>query len=155
MKWSLESTSRDILLDQPFCQIDSGDHLDIDADDTQYTAELDYAINIWNSYKPGVIRYDAWDTIEDVFIQDDSTLNPPAFATTSLDGTITLYSTHLNKFTIDQRRKTIAHEIGHTLGLDENNTFPYGDSKNLKGNIMGQGQYGIIVLVKRNCNSLT
>ncbi|OGO88069.1 MAG: hypothetical protein A2Y15_04020 [Clostridiales bacterium GWF2_36_10] len=68
-KWALESISRDIRVmqgsDVEYCKIDSGNHLDIDADDTQYTNELDFAINLWNSYKPGVIRYD------NIFIDED------------------------------------------------------------------------------------
>lgn len=99
--------------------VDSGKHLDWDGK-TNYMTEWYNAVNTWNAYKPGVIRADRWDIIQDVAISDKATKDGATFATTYAIGKIVFYQDTMDKMTSTQRQATITHEIGHALGLDHN-----------------------------------
>lgn len=49
--------------------VDSGKHLDWKGS-TSYQTQFNSAVSTWNNYKSGVIRKDAWNTINDVTISD-------------------------------------------------------------------------------------
>ncbi len=110
--------------------VDRGKHLDWDGS-SSYMKEWYAAVKTWNSYKPGIIRADTAWIIEDVDIKDYKKVNN-TFAYTSSIGVIRFNTYHMDGFTSQERQKTITHEIGHALGLDENN----GDSTS----IMQQGR---------------
>lgn len=99
--------------------VDSGKHLDWDGS-TNYMTEWYNAVNTWNAYKPGVIRADRWDIIEDVHIYDRSKYDGSTYASTYSNGVIVFYQDTMDKMTPTQRQATITHEIGHALGLDHN-----------------------------------
>ena len=96
--------------------VDSGKHMDWDGS-TNYMTEWYNAVNTWNAYKPGVIRADRWDVIEDVSIRDRDAYDGSVLASTSSSGTITFYHDTMDSLTTTQRQATITHEIGHALGL--------------------------------------
>ena len=50
--------------------IDAGGHLDWSDEGTKYLSQWKSAVNMWNDYKPGVIREDTGSTINDVEISD-------------------------------------------------------------------------------------
>ncbi|WP_066497305.1 hypothetical protein [Abyssisolibacter fermentans] len=117
--------------------VDSGGHLDWDGD-TKYTDEVSFAVDLWNGHRPGTIRPDSLTVIEDVWVEDMN-VTGGSYGTTTIPsggghGTIRLNSYYFDDtFTEDNRNKTTAHEFGHALGLDENNS---GVSA-----IMRQGKY--------------
>lgn len=96
--------------------VDSGKHLDWDGS-TNYMTEWYNAVNTWNAYKPGVIRADRWDIIEDVSIRDRDSYDGSVLAITSSGGTITFYHDTMDTLNSTQKQATITHEIGHALGL--------------------------------------
>jgi Zn-dependent protease with chaperone function len=99
--------------------VDSGKHLDWDGT-TNYMTEWYNAVNTWNAYKPGVIRADRWNTIEDVHIYDKDKCDGSTFAVTLSSGKIYFYHDTMDLMTSTQRQATITHELGHALGLDHN-----------------------------------
>lgn len=114
----LNTTSAYALLDWNL--VDIGKHLDWDGD-TEYMDEWNASVDVWEDYKPGVIREDSFWVIEDVKISDyyeeSSTM-----AVTYSGGTIKFNDYHFASMTTGQRQKTMIHEIGHALGLDHNNS---------------------------------
>ena len=99
--------------------VDSGKHLDWDGS-TNYLREWYAAVNVWNSYKPGVIRVDTWKTIQDVKIMDKPKYDGFTFAMTFASGKIVFYQDTMDTMTTTQRQATIMHEIGHALGIAHN-----------------------------------
>lgn len=110
--------------------VDSGKHLDWSGS-TAYSSNWNTGVNTWNNYKSGVIRKDGLLTVSDVTISDVSSLygNTIALTVQSYTGSGGKSSSATIKFSIPQMnslssiKKTIVctHELGHTLGLDENN----------------------------------
>lgn len=56
--------------------VDSGGHLDWDYD-TKYYSECKFAENLWNAYKPGVIREDSVVVVQDIFVTDVNSVKYP------------------------------------------------------------------------------
>lgn len=110
--------------------VDSGKHLDWSGS-TIYLSYFNTGVNTWNNYKSGVIRKDGVLTVNDVTISDVSDLsgNTVALTTQWHDGsggksssaTIQFSTTKMNNLSDMQKTIVCTHELGHTLGLDENN----------------------------------
>lgn len=106
--------------------VDSGKHMDWSGS-TSYSSQWNTGVNIWNNYKSGVIRADAWNTVNDVTIQDVTYIaaNVPAqttmYSTGNSTATISFATNLMNTLSSMQKKISCTHEIGHALGLDENN----------------------------------
>ena len=106
--------------------VDSGKHMDWSGS-TSYSSQWNAGVNVWNTYKPGVIRPDAWNTVNDVTIKDVSYIAPnvPAqtvmYSTGKSNATISFATNLMNNLSSMQKKIVCTHEIGHALGLDENN----------------------------------
>lgn len=135
LEWVLESVTVDGgPYDWDF--IDSGGHCDI-TNYSKYGTELGYAMNTWNSYKAGVLRYDTSSTINDVDIKNEYKENGELGITDPDADEIRLNTYNLDASTVEAQ-KTITHELGHALGLDDHNDE--------SGNIMCQGLRHVITL---------
>lgn len=107
--------------------VDSGKHMDWSGS-TIYSSQWNIGVNVWNNYKSGVIRKDAWNTINDLTIEDVNFIKPKVAGLTEFignggksDATIYFSTTVMNQATDMQKKIACTHEIGHALGLDENN----------------------------------
>ncbi|MDR2526238.1 MAG: cell surface protein [Oscillospiraceae bacterium] len=130
------TTTISIITGIPHDLVDSGKHCDYDSNQSKYDSYVKTAVATWNAYKSGVFRPDDGKVLQDVRISDVDKAGDNAFASTNLQlGTIHLNKAHLDKssWNYNNRLKTITHELGHALGLDENND-------GLPTNVMRQGQ---------------
>ena len=109
--------------------VDSGKHLDRKGS-SQYLSYFNTGVNTWNNYKSGVIRADGAFTVNDVTISDVSDLDGNTVALTSITapfgnghgtGTIQFATSKMNKLSSLKKTIVCTHEIGHALGLSENN----------------------------------
>ncbi len=101
--------------------IDAGGHLDWSDEGTKYLSQWKSAVNMWNDYKPGVIREDTGSTINDVEISDVYEKNNTNATTYWYTGLVA-GSIKFNTYNMDQRTSSekiaiAAHECGHALGL--------------------------------------
>ena len=100
--------------------VDSGKHMDWSGS-TKYSSQWNTGVGVWNGYKSGVIRADAWNTVNDVTIQDVKYIKPNTPAQTVMtrvgksDATISFATDFMDILTPIQKK------IGHALGLAENN----------------------------------
>ena len=97
--------------------VDSGKHLDWDGT-SAYISQFNYAINQWESHKPGIIREDTLTTIEDVKISDKNEGDVGYAGTTYKSGKIIFNTYYMNNFNTSKKRNVAIHELGHALGLD-------------------------------------
>ena len=101
-----------VLTDYDF--VDSGKHMD-------YVNESSYpvvaGINVWNNYKPGVIRADAWNTVNDVTYQDVASIAPGVTGRTYPDGVIKFAKNYMDNYQYSYRLNACIHETGHGLRL--------------------------------------
>lgn len=81
--------------------VDSGKHLDWKGS-TSYQTQFNSAVSTWNNYKSGVIRKDAWNTINDVTISDYYEVSSTAGVTSSA-GTIKFNTYQMDNFTSAQK----------------------------------------------------
>ena len=107
--------------------VDSGKHLDWSGS-TAFLSNFNTGVNTWNEYKSGVIRKDTLTTINDITISDASALTGNAVAQTtqhgtgkSISSTIKFHTTKMNSLSTMKKNIVCTHELGHALGLDENN----------------------------------
>ena len=106
--------------------VDSGKHMDWSGS-TKYSSQWNTGVGVWNGYKSGVIRADAWNTVNDVTIQDVKYIKPNTPAQTVMtrvgksDATISFATDFMDILTPIQKKIACTHEIGHALGLAENN----------------------------------
>ena len=124
MSFAITRWYTDTLLD--VWSVDSGKHLDWSGT-TQYLGNWYTGINIWNNYKNGVIREDVLATINDVTISDVSFIatninaRTEQFGTGHSEGTTIKFATsQMNQLSNLKKDIVCTHEIGHTLGLNEN-----------------------------------
>ena len=89
--------------------VDSGKHLDWKGS-TSYQTQFNSAVSTWNNYKSGVIRKDAWNTINDVTISDYNEVSSTAGVTSSA-GTIKFNTYQMDNFTSAQKRNVCTHEL--------------------------------------------
>ena len=103
---------------------------------------VETAVQKWNNYKAGILRPDTILTVQDVKIIDTNSSNVIwAGKTEYLSARIQLNSYYLNNssWNYNNRLKTVMHELGHALGLGENNY-------SLSTNVMKQGKSENITL---------
>lgn len=137
--WVFEDTERSVKV-SAWDLVDSGGHCDWQAN-TKYLTYLTKATSAWNSFM-GTTRFraDAWNTVEDVRISDlpNDPLKKGANARTYNSGKIEFYTNQIDAYASNAaKQKTITHELGHALGLDDNNLV---NVKPTLGNIMQQGE---------------
>lgn len=94
--------------------VDSGKHMDY-KNNSQYAVTS--GIAKWNNYKSGVIRPDAWNTINDVTYSDVTSLGTDIVGQTSSNGTIKFATQYMNNYGTNPRLNVIIHETGHALRL--------------------------------------
>lgn len=92
---------------------------------SQYISDFELGTQIWNNYKPDVIRKATGDMSIELTVSDFSEVSA-AVGITSSRGTIKLNSYYMDRYSSIERQNVCAHELGHALGLDHN----------LVGNIM-------------------
>ena len=101
--------------------IDAGGHLDWSDEGTKYLSQWKSAVNMWNDYKPGVIREDTGSTINDVEISDvyeKNNTNATTYWYTGLvAGSIKFNTYNMEQRTSSEKIAIAAHECGHALGL--------------------------------------
>lgn len=131
--------------------VDSGKHLDWSGT-TIYISNFETAVDTWNNYKNGVIRKDTLTTVNDVTIEDVESISGNTVATTTTThlgsgkgtGVIKFSTTNMNSLPTLRRTIACTHELGHALGLDENNNegtdvIMYNDmSTNSSNNVLHQ-----------------
>lgn len=130
-----EAPTVSITQNEPYDLVDSGKHCDWDANQSKYEQLVEAGASTWNSYK-SVFRRDTILVLQDVRITDvNHAGNGWSGATSRAGGVIQLNKAYMDRsdWTDLNRRHTIYHELGHALGLGENNN-------GLSGNIMRQGK---------------
>ena len=115
--------------------VDSGKHLDVKVGGSYQNLVRD-AFDIWNSYKPGVIREYPTYSGSDVSVWDAAETGTAGSywlgVTNFADATIKMNTTVLNYFNNNEFiKKTIAHELGHALGIDHWNDYLYLSDANI------------------------
>ncbi|MDR2526236.1 MAG: cell surface protein [Oscillospiraceae bacterium] len=132
------TTTISIITSIPHDLVDSGKHCDYDSNQSKYDSYVKTAVATWNAYKPGVFRPDDGKVLQDVRISD---VNNEGNGWTGITNLAFAYI-HLNKAYLDDPSynfnynnilHTVTHELGHALGLDENND-------GLPTNVMRQGK---------------
>lgn len=118
-------------------------HLDWYAGDSAYADKIEAAAKVWNDYKSNVIRKDNLLRTREVTFVDVTNLGG-AVAVTNANGTISLNTSILKDSTDSQILNTIAHELGHALGMGH-----IDDSTNL----LYYQQNGVTTLKKSNKES--
>jgi hypothetical protein len=122
--------------------VDSRKHCDWDARGSKYHDLIVQGTNMWNSYKPGIFRPDSITVIQDVRISDYTDVDDGIYGyTNKQSAVIKLNSGYLDRrdWDEDNRKHTIYHELGHVLGLGENNN-------GLATTIMKQGKLKNVTL---------
>lgn len=145
--WVFECDERFPCADQGWDLVDLTGHCDWDGS-SQYMSMVRKATNTWNNYiGDEVLRPDAWNRTQDVYIKDvdSDPEHNGAFGKTysktyhegldfSRAATIELYLDQMENFESNlQRQKVVTHELGHALGLYEFHPD--------LGNIMCQGSF--------------
>lgn len=111
-------------------------------EDTQYDFELDEAIRIWNEM--GIIYFDET-SVEiprlNLHIYDGELERTIVAQTNFVLNTIVLDEVYYASMTEEQRIKTLLHELGHVLGMNEFNSSGNDDIINSEStsNVMVQG----------------
>jgi hypothetical protein len=137
----------------PVNAVDSGKHSDVDYGATKYGSFVTTAMNDWNTkvISSTLFRPDSLTVIEDVYVRDlpfnPDNANDLALTEVSSNGkaTVTFYTQKIDALPSNvQKQHTVTHELGHVLGLHENNLVnptPTGQVPKSRGNIMSQGGY--------------
>ena len=101
--------------------VDSGKHCDWDARSSAYHSYVVTGANTWNAYKAGVLRPDSASTLEDVRISDVNKSDVRWAGATYSNGIIHLNKYYMDSYANNKRLMVVTHELGHALGLDDNN----------------------------------
>lgn len=126
--WIVAQTRWDVLAVLDRWAVDGGKHLDWSGN-TSYSTEWAIGINVWNNYKSGVIRADTWYNVNDLIVSDVSFISANVPARTQFynsgksDADIYFATSLMNQLTSMQKKIACTHEIGHALGLAENNNL--------------------------------
>lgn len=86
---------------------------------SEYLTEFVDGTEIWNNYKPDVIREATEDMSVELTVSDFSEVSA-AVGVTSSRGTIKFNSYYMDDYSNVQKTNVCAHELGHALGLDHN-----------------------------------
>lgn len=113
-KWILEPVLPPALLGWDL--VDSGKHLDWDGN-TTYRAYIPFAADVWNAYKPGVIRSLMPSVVLDVFFEDYYEDSRVA-GRTGNNGKIQLNTFWFEQMEPVKCKHVVIHEFGHALGLN-------------------------------------
>ncbi|MBR5545236.1 MAG: RICIN domain-containing protein [Clostridia bacterium] len=144
--WAFESVERSIQLNN-WDLVDIGGHCDWECS-SKYSAMIVKATDAWNNYiGDEVFRPDAWNLVQDVKLKDADTdptgkgylacTFPKSLTHGTNASSICFYEDAMSSLESDlQRQKTVMHELGHALGLDENRESTSSDRL---GNVMQQG----------------
>ena len=109
--------------------VDSGKHMDWSGT-TAYMSNWNTGVNTWNNYKSDVIRADTLLTVNDLTIKDVAEIASGVVARTYKQESVSsghsimeirFATSQMSLLSETQRNITCTHEIGHALGLDENN----------------------------------
>lgn len=95
---------------QSWYLIDAGGHLDWSDEGTKYLSQWKSGVNMWNTYKPGVIREDSSSTINDVKISDVNE-NNNTNATTYWYTGLVAGSIKFNIYNMDKSKRKIASTL--------------------------------------------
>jgi Zn-dependent peptidase ImmA (M78 family) len=105
---------------------------------TIYSSQWNSSISTWNAMGEVSITKDTLLTIEDLYIVDTSSPGiriSAGYANHTVSGNHTPYiqvnTAVMDSYTSAQRQKTLTHELGHALGINE---------INIAGNVMQQGK---------------
>lgn len=105
---------------------------------TKFKYQLEYGINTWNNLDLIKFEKDSFWTVNDLDIGDEYDKDNDAFAyyryRPLLKDQIRFNTYHMDKWSNDDIIKTVLHELGHSLGLNE---FTYLESTD---NVMHQGK---------------
>ena len=98
--------------------VDASKHLDWSIS-SDYTRAFSMGVNIWNSYKTGVIRgpYSSLISDVDVAVSDFYQFSDTAGVANATQKTIKLNSYNMDGYSDNQKIHVCAHELGHALGL--------------------------------------
>ncbi|MDR0488885.1 MAG: M57 family metalloprotease [Propionibacteriaceae bacterium] len=129
------ATEGQLSLIQTWDLVDAGKHLDVDGN-SKYMSYIWKGMNIWNGYKPGVIRRDSLTVAQDLYVTDIDQQNMASGATSS-DGKLKLNVYYLKNETENTKTHIATHELGHALGLAHTPT---------SGNMMWGWISGVILL---------
>lgn len=86
---------------------------------SQFLTDFVAGTEIWNNYKPDVIRKAEEDESVELTLSDFSEVSA-AVGVTSSRGTIKFNSYYMKDYSSAQRQNVCGHELGHALGLDHN-----------------------------------
>lgn len=99
--------------------VDSGKHMDWSGT-SNYMVQFTSSVNEWNKVKPGVIRKDRWNTINDVTISDTET-DPILMFTANKNGKIKFNQKCMDYVSDEYKKNCCLAALGYCLGLGGTN----------------------------------